>query len=69
MAEIATTSRSRSTRELTRPSLSFFVSKVSKLDGIDFLCDRVDIEAGTLAGTLEIRNLTPELDSLVTFFE
>ncbi|GAA5846489.1 hypothetical protein JCM3766R1_002507 [Sporobolomyces carnicolor] len=31
--------------------------------------DTVDIEAGTLAGTLEIRNLTPELDSLVTFFE
>lgn len=30
---------------------------------------RVDIEKGTLAGTLEIRDLTPELDSLVTFFE
>ncbi|GAA5883338.1 hypothetical protein JCM16303_006696 [Sporobolomyces ruberrimus] len=31
--------------------------------------DTVDIEAGTLAGTLEIKHLTPELESLVTFFE
>ncbi|GAA5980864.1 hypothetical protein JCM5350_003734 [Sporobolomyces pararoseus] len=31
--------------------------------------DTVDIESGTLAGTLEIKHLTPELDSLVTFFE
>ncbi|GAA5900548.1 uncharacterized protein JCM6883_002878 [Sporobolomyces salmoneus] len=31
--------------------------------------DTVDIESGTLAGTLEIKHLTPELESLVTFFE
>ncbi|GAA6063440.1 hypothetical protein JCM10212_005613 [Sporobolomyces blumeae] len=31
--------------------------------------DTVDVESGTLTGTLEIRDLTPELDSLVTFFE
>ncbi|GAA6020005.1 hypothetical protein JCM11491_004895 [Sporobolomyces phaffii] len=31
--------------------------------------DAVDLEAGTLCGTLEIKHLTPELDSLVTFFE
>ena len=38
-------------------------------DSIDSTRLRVDIEKGTLAGTLEIRDLTPELDSLVTFFE
>ncbi|GAA5989140.1 hypothetical protein JCM10908_001179 [Rhodotorula pacifica] len=31
--------------------------------------DEVDIEASKVCGTLEIKGLTPELDSLVTFFE
>ncbi|BGP14048.1 hypothetical protein JCM10213_002343 [Rhodosporidiobolus nylandii] len=31
--------------------------------------DTVDVAAGTVCGTLEIKGLTPDLDSLVTFFE
>ncbi|GAA6044576.1 hypothetical protein NBRC10513_004465 [Rhodotorula toruloides] len=31
--------------------------------------DTVDVQSGTVTGTLEIKNLTAELESLVTFFE
>ncbi|GAA5859153.1 hypothetical protein JCM1840_003778 [Sporobolomyces johnsonii] len=31
--------------------------------------DSVDVSSGTLTGTLEIKGLTPELESLITFFE
>ncbi|GAA5950051.1 hypothetical protein JCM21900_001377 [Sporobolomyces salmonicolor] len=31
--------------------------------------DSVDVSSGALTGTLEIKGLTPELESLVTFFE
>lgn len=39
---------------------------VASLSGI---INRVDVGASKVCGTLEIKGLTPELDSLVTFFE